>query len=85
MKAHGNESGKGESRWDNIVHTTQIVIDGSTGDIACDSYNKYQEDIAMLKEIKAQYYRFSISWPRLLPTGFANVVNPAGVAYYTKT
>ncbi|XP_018565422.1 myrosinase 1 [Anoplophora glabripennis] len=77
-----NEDGKGESRWDYIVHNTNFILDGSTGDVACDSYHKYQDDIAALKELGVNYYRFSISWPRLLPNGFANEVNPAGIEYY---
>ncbi|KAJ8924094.1 hypothetical protein NQ315_006876 [Exocentrus adspersus] len=78
-----NESGKGEGRWDYLVHNLpSLVVDGTTGDVAADSYHKYKEDIAILKELGVNYYRFSISWPRILPTGFVNVVNPAGVEYY---
>lgn len=77
-----NLSGKGPSRWDYWVHNQPIVQDGSTGDVASDSYHKYAEDIAALKELGANYYRFSISWPRLLPRGFTNEINPDGVRYY---
>ncbi|XP_018565412.1 myrosinase 1 [Anoplophora glabripennis] len=77
-----NESGKGPSRWDYLVHTIPVITGGSTGDVASDSYHKYEEDIAVLKELGVNFYRFSISWPRLLPTGFINEINPAGVEYY---
>lgn len=62
--------GKGPNVWDNVTHEkTSFIIDGSNGDISCDSYHKYKEDILLLKEMGANFYRFSISWPRVLPTG----------------
>lgn len=61
-------------------------MDGSNADIACDSYHKYKEDVALLKEMGADFYRFSISWSRILPSGFLNTsVNyreTPGVKYY---
>ncbi|VEN50230.1 unnamed protein product [Callosobruchus maculatus] len=78
-----NEDGKGENIWDHLVHNGPFIIKhNDTGDIACDSYHKYKEDVRMLKDLGVNHYRFSISWSRLLPTGFANKVNPAGVQYY---
>ncbi|XP_023310397.1 myrosinase 1 isoform X2 [Anoplophora glabripennis] len=77
-----NESGKGPSRWDYLVHNRPVVNDGSTGDVAADSYHRYKDDIAALKELGVSFYRFSINWPRILPTGFINKINPAGVEYY---
>ncbi|VEN45407.1 unnamed protein product [Callosobruchus maculatus] len=74
-----NEDGKGENIWDYITHTRHWNY---TGDVACDSYHKYKEDVAMLKELGVNHYRFSLSWSRLLPTGFTNKVNEAGVQYY---
>lgn len=82
MEGAWNEDGKGQSYWDYLAHTGLVVIDGSTGDVASDSYHKYAEDIAALKELGAKHYRFSISWPRILPSGFLNQVNQAGVDYY---
>uniref|UniRef100_V5I941 beta-glucosidase n=1 Tax=Anoplophora glabripennis TaxID=217634 RepID=V5I941_ANOGL len=77
-----NESGKGVSRWDYITHSTQIVVDGSNGDVACDSYHKYEDDIAILRELGVDYYRFSIAWTRILPSGLTNEINQDGVDYY---
>ncbi|VEN38780.1 unnamed protein product, partial [Callosobruchus maculatus] len=78
-----NEDGKGENIWDHLVHMGPFVVkNNDTGDVACDSYHKYKEDVAMLKELGVNHYRFSISWSRLLPTGFTNKVNEAGVQYY---
>ncbi|CAH2059443.1 unnamed protein product, partial [Iphiclides podalirius] len=78
-----NADGKGWSMWDYIVRTDPThIADNRTGDIAANSYNLYKRDVEMLKELGAKVYRFSISWPRILPYGRANYVNPYGVAYY---
>ncbi|XP_060875148.1 myrosinase 1-like isoform X3 [Metopolophium dirhodum] len=55
-----------------------------TGDIACNSYYKVDEDVKLLKELKVQSYRFSLSWPRILPRGEDSYINPAGVQYYNR-
>lgn len=56
--------GRGESIWDTFTHYNggSNIDDGSNGDVACDSYNKYEEDVRLLKESGAKLYRFSISW-----------------------
>lgn len=78
-----NESGKGESVWDRFTHNKpQYIEDGSTGDVACDSYHKYKEDVAILKDIGFDFYRFSISWTRIFPTGFPNKISAEGIKYY---
>ncbi|KAL3857520.1 hypothetical protein ACJMK2_012180 [Sinanodonta woodiana] len=78
-----DEDGKGFSIWDNKTHDrTGQIKDNSTGDIACDSYHKYLEDVKLLKNLKVNHYRFSISWPRVLPQGTADKVNLLGIAYY---
>ncbi|KAG5877874.1 hypothetical protein JTB14_028074 [Gonioctena quinquepunctata] len=75
--------GKSESVWDFFARTQPEKIgDRSTPAIACDSYNKYKEDVAMIKEMGLDMYRLSISWPRILPTGRKESLNNAGVQYY---
>ncbi|KAJ3649784.1 hypothetical protein Zmor_021507 [Zophobas morio] len=77
------DDGKGESNWDHFTHTyPDHIANGDNGDIACDSYHKYLEDVELLKDLGANFYRFSLSWSRILPTGNADEVNQAGVDYY---
>lgn len=78
-----NASDKGESTWDRFTHTMPWRIkDHSTGDIACDSYNKYKEDVQWVKRIGLDNYRLSLSWTRILPTGYADKVSEDGIRYY---
>lgn len=56
--------------------------DGTNGDVACDSYHKYQEDVRILKELGVDFYRFSIAWSRIYPKGLPNQLNQKGVDYY---
>ncbi|XP_078795584.1 lactase/phlorizin hydrolase isoform X4 [Oryzias latipes] len=74
--------GKGISIWDKFTHTPGKVLNNDNGDIACDSYNKLEVDIGLLKQLKVTHYRMSISWPRVLPDGTINNINEAGVDYY---
>ncbi|XP_047003905.1 myrosinase 1-like [Schistocerca americana] len=77
--------GKGESIWDHLLHSGgKITDDGGTGDVAADSYHKFREDVQLLKELNVDVYRFSISWPRILPAGGVDRVNQAGIDYYNK-
>ncbi|XP_036401517.1 lactase-phlorizin hydrolase [Megalops cyprinoides] len=74
--------GKGLSIWDKFAHTPLRVGNDDTGDVACDSYNKVEEDVAILKKLRVSHYRFSISWPRVLPDGTTKTINEAGLNYY---
>ncbi|KAK6640646.1 hypothetical protein RUM44_012343 [Polyplax serrata] len=80
-----NEDGKGENVWDRFVHTKPTRVAGNaTGDVACDSYHLYKEDVHMLKELNSNVYRFSLSWSRILPRGDSSYINSPGVDYYKK-
>ena len=78
-----NEDGKGESIWDRFAHRSGNIRNGDTGDVACDSYHRYAEDIALLGQLKLRSYRFSLSWPRIQPTG-RGPVNSKGLDYYKR-
>ncbi|CAG9830296.1 unnamed protein product [Diabrotica balteata] len=78
-----NIDGKGESIWDTYVHRVPSPIkNGDTGDVACDSYYKYKEDVRLAAELGIKLYRFSISWPRVLPTGKSDNISETGLNYY---
>jgi beta-glucosidase len=76
-----DEDGKGESIWDRFSHTPGKITNGDTGDVACDHYHRWREDVALMKELGLDAYRFSIAWPRVLPVGRGNV-NQAGLDFY---
>ena len=75
------EDGKGLSTWDVFSHTKGKIRDGSTGDIACDTYHDFQTDIDLMHSLRVDAYRFSISWSRVLPLGFG-AANQKGIDYY---
>nr|Q38786.1 RecName: Full=Avenacosidase 1; AltName: Full=26-desgluco-avenacosidase 1; AltName: Full=Protein As-Glu1; AltName: Full=Protein As-P60; Flags: Precursor [Avena sativa]CAA55196.1 beta-D-glucosidase [Avena sativa] len=79
-----NEGGKGPSSWDNFCHShPDRIMDKSNADVAANSYYMYKEDVRMLKEIGMDSYRFSISWPRILPKGTLDGgINHEGIQYY---
>ncbi|WP_395293046.1 GH1 family beta-glucosidase [Kitasatospora hibisci] len=77
------EDGRGPSVWDVFAARPGAVRDGHTGAVACDHYHRYPEDIALMKGLGLDGYRFSIAWPRILPTG-CGPVNPAGLAFYDR-
>jgi len=78
-----NVDGKGESVWDRFTRHPGRITDGSTGDIACDHYHRYDEDVSLLAQLRVGAYRFSISWPRILPQG-RGAVEPRGIAFYDR-
>ncbi|MEE8580717.1 MAG: GH1 family beta-glucosidase [Myxococcota bacterium] len=77
------EDGKGESIWDRFAHTPGKIKNADTGDVACDSYHRYQEDVALLSELKLSSYRFSIAWPRIQPDG-QGPTNTKGIDHYRR-
>jgi len=77
------EDGKGESIWDRFSHTPGRIKNGDTGDVACDSYHRYAEDIALLKQLNLKTYRYSIAWPRTQPSG-RGAANERGLDHYKR-
>ena len=75
--------GKGPSIWDTFSHTPGKVIDGSNGDVACDHYHRYPEDVGIMASLGAEAYRFSIAWSRVQPQG-KGAWNEAGFAFYDR-
>jgi beta-glucosidase len=78
-----NEDGKGPSIWDTYAHTPGKIRNGDTGDVANDHYHRYREDVALMKDIGANAYRFSISWPRIFPEGTGQI-NQKGLDFYNR-
>ncbi len=77
------EDGRGPSVWDAFSRRPGSVFEGHTGDVACNQYHRYPEDVRLIADLGAQAYRFSISWPRVMPEGTGSV-NEAGLAYYDR-
>lgn len=77
------EDGKGPSIWDTFTAQPGRIIDGSTGEIACDHYHRYPEDVALMRRLGISDYRLSISWPRIQPTG-AGPANQRGLDFYER-
>lgn len=78
-----NADGKGPSIWDVFCMIPGKVHNGDTGEIACDHYHRLEEDVALMKSLGLKAYRFSISWPRILPAG-RGAINPAGIDFYNR-
>lgn len=82
IEGAATEYGRGECIWTRFSHTPGNVINNDTGDVACDHYHRYKEDVALMKELGLQTYRFSVSWPRILPNGTGEV-NQEGIDFYS--
>jgi beta-glucosidase len=78
-----NEDGKGESIWDRFSHTPGKVENGDTGDVACDHYHRWRDDLTLMKQLGLNAYRFSIAWPRVIPSG-SGPINPKGLDFYDR-
>jgi beta-glucosidase len=77
------EDGRGASIWDTFTHEPGRIVDGTDADVACDHYHRYGEDVALMADLGLASYRFSIAWPRIVPTG-SGAVNRAGLDFYSR-
>jgi len=77
------EDGKGPSVWDMLCRQPGKIADGHSGEIACDHYHRYREDVAMMRQLGVRAYRFSISWPRVMPAG-TGTINERGLDFYDR-
>lgn len=75
------EDGKGMGIWDTFEQETGYIIRNENGNVACDHYHRYREDVAIMKELGLKSYRFSVSWPRVMPEGYGTV-NEKGIQFY---
>jgi beta-glucosidase len=78
-----NEDGRGESIWDRFCRTPGKIENGDTGDVACDHYHRWPEDLELMKHLGLKAYRFSIAWPRIYPQG-RGILNRAGIDFYSR-
>ncbi|MBB6628053.1 beta-glucosidase [Nocardioides sp. KIGAM211] len=83
IEGAATEDGKGPSIWDTFTSQPGRIVDGSSGEVACDHFHRYPEDIALMKRLGAGGYRFSLSWPRIQPTG-AGAPNEKGLEFYDR-
>jgi beta-glucosidase len=77
------EDGRGESIWDRFSHTPGAVVNGDTGDVACDHFHRWKEDVALMVELGLGAYRFSVAWPRVVPDGTGPVYQ-RGLDFYDR-
>jgi beta-glucosidase len=83
IEGASNEDGRGESIWDRFAHAPGRVRNGDTGDVACDHYHRYREDVSLMADLGLSAYRLSVSWPRVLPEGTGRP-NEAGLGFYDR-
>jgi beta-glucosidase len=81
IEGAAKEDGRGDSVWDMLCRKPGAIFQGHNGDVACDHYHRFKEDVALMKELGVKGYRFSLSWSRLIPDGIG-AVNPKGIAFY---
>jgi beta-glucosidase len=75
--------GAGPSIWTRFAHTPGMILNGDTGDVACDHYRRWKDDVRLMRELGLQAYRFSVSWSRILPQG-TGAINQAGIDFYSR-
>jgi beta-glucosidase len=78
-----HDDGRGPSIWDTFAHTPGKVRNNDTGDVACDHYHRYRDDVQLMRSLGVGAYRFSIAWPRIFPQG-TGAANPRGLAFYDR-
>jgi beta-glucosidase len=78
-----HEDGRGESIWDRYCSIPGNIANGDTGEIACDHYHRYKEDIALMRQMGMKAYRFSVAWPRIFPDGTGKL-NEKGLDFYSR-
>lgn len=83
IEGSAREDGRAPSIWDTFSHTPGKVANGDTGDVACDHYRRFREDIALMKQLGVGAYRFSVAWPRVVPLADGKVNEP-GIAFYDR-
>src|SRR5215472_1629307 len=81
IEGAASEDGKGPSIWDVFAHAPGTIVEGATGDVACDHYHRWREDLDLMVRLSHNAYRFSIAWPRVLPEGRGQL-NSAGIDFY---
>lgn len=82
IEGAANDDGRGRSIWDEFSHTPGRTLNGDTGDVACDHFHRYREDVALMADLGVDAYRFSIAWPRIQPDGVT--VEPRGLDFYDR-
>lgn len=83
VEGGANEDGRGESIWDRFCRRPGAVHDGDTGDVACDHYRRWRDDVRLMRDLGLTAYRFSVAWPRVIPRG-RGTANQAGVDFYSR-
>jgi beta-glucosidase len=83
IEGAATEDGRTPSMWDVFSHTPGKVANGDTGDVAADHYHRYREDVALMSSLGIAAYRFSVSWPRVIPGG-VGAINPKGIDFYSR-
>jgi broad-specificity cellobiase (EC 3.2.1.21) len=82
IEGAAHEDGRRDSIWDAFSRVPGAVVNGDNGDVACDHYHRYRDDVAMMADLGIQTYRFSTSWSRVRPDG--GPTNPAGLDFYSR-
>jgi beta-glucosidase len=83
VEGAADADGRGESIWDRFCATPGKVVNGDSGVVACDSYHRYRDDVRLVRELGLNAFRFSIAWPRVVPSG-TGAVNAAGLDFYDR-